>query len=273
MTIRFIAYKTLPVLVLLPVATYGYLKYNKYQAYRALEKEQRRIKDSYGAHLTFNSYDQASLPTFKDHIVSVSNFLPQTTFDTLKSVALTHQKTERSYLPGHKQGGTVSYEELHQIAPEIIAFYHSPTLHQLCSDIVGEAVVPTPINDQSSCSLLFYNKPGDHIGWHYDHNFYNGRHFTVLLPLVNEKNDGSGLSSAQLMAQINEAEVPMSSAPNTLIMFEGAKVVHKVTRLGPDETRIILSMTFCTNPTASLVKAASRRVKDTAFYGIRALWT
>ena len=48
-----------------------------------------------------------------------------------------------------------------------------------------DTLVPTPLHDQSSCSVLVYEKPGDHIGWHYDHNFYKGRHFTVLIPIVN----------------------------------------------------------------------------------------
>jgi hypothetical protein len=30
-------------------------------------------------------------------------------------------------------------------------------------------VQPTPIHDQSSLSVLFYDRPGDHIGRHYDH--------------------------------------------------------------------------------------------------------
>jgi hypothetical protein len=32
-------------------------------------------------------------------------------------------------------------------------------------------------------------------------------------------------------------------------------------------------MTFCTDPSASALKGVLRRFKDTAFYGVRALWT
>jgi hypothetical protein len=180
---------------------------------------------------------------------------------------------ERSYIPGHKAGGTVSYAALHTLAPELVAFYHCTELRRLCSEVVGADLVPTPINDQSSCSLLVYQRMGDHIGWHYDHDFYRGRHFTVLLTLVNERRGQLGTSSARLEANI-AGEVRVVPTPSdTLVIFEGARVRHRVTRLGEDERRILLSMTFCTDPRASLLQGLLRRCKDTAYYGVRALWS
>jgi hypothetical protein len=35
----------------------------------------------------------------------------------------------------------------------------------------------------------------------------------------------------------------------------------------------MLSMTYCTDPRAHWWQAWSRRLKDTAFFGLRALWT
>ncbi len=125
--------------------------------------------------------------------------LPEPTFDLLREAALRHRRTERSYFPAHKQGGTIAYEELHRTAPEIVAFYQSDYLRRLCSAVIGEPVLPTPIHDQSSCSLLFYDRPRDHIGWHYDYNFYNGRHFTVLLPLVNRHQEEDRVLPASLL--------------------------------------------------------------------------
>ena len=96
----------------------------------------------------------------------------------------------------------MSYAELHRLAPELVAFYLSDEVARICSRLFAVAVQPTPLHDQSSCSLLVYERPGDHIGWHYDHDFYRGRHFTVLLPLINQRSGAPGTSSAQLEAQI-----------------------------------------------------------------------
>jgi hypothetical protein len=40
-----------------------------------------------------------------------------------------------------------------------------------------------------------------------------------------------------------------------------------------NERRIILSMTYCTDPSASTAQGLARRIKDVAFFGPRALWT
>jgi len=60
--------------------------------------------------------------------------------------------------------------------------------------------------------------------------------------------------------------------PNALVVFEGAKVLHRVTTLAEGERRIILSMTYCTDPRNSRLQEVARRVKDTAYFGLRALW-
>ena len=58
-----------------------------------------------------------------------------------------------------------------------------------------------------------------------------------------------------------------------MIVFEGAKVRHKVTPIGEGEKRVIWSMTYCADPRNSALQGMARRVKDTAFFGLRALWT
>jgi len=39
------------------------------------------------------------------------------------------------------------------------------------------------------------------------------------------------------------------------------------------EGRVIWSVTFCSDPHNSSIQGMARRVKDTAFFGLRALWT
>jgi len=212
-------------------------------------------------------------PVFDGWLARVAEFLPQPQFELIRREAEALARVERNYVPAHKKGGTIAYETLISTAPAIVSLYHSKTLQDFISRTVGVKVIPTPLHDQSSLSVLVYERPGDHIGWHYDHNFYRGRHFTVLLPLHNRGHDANGLSHAHLSARLGGVETPLPTAPNTLIMFEGAKVLHKVSALAADERRIVLSMTYCTDARANLPQAAARRIKDTAFYGVRALWT
>ncbi|MCB1643799.1 MAG: 2OG-Fe(II) oxygenase [Pseudomonadales bacterium] len=201
------------------------------------------------------------------------NFLTDEAAHRLRTACLGAGDMERSYFPAHKAGGTVSYEALFHEAPEAVAFYHSELLKSTISNIVGEPVTQTPIHDQSSCSLLLYTKPGDHIGWHYDYNFYRGRHFTVLYVLENRGSGADHLSHCQLQVRRNGEISAVPTPPNSLIVFEGREVMHRVTRLQPDEYRVLLSMTFTTNPSNYLWQGVMRRCKDVAYYGVRALWS
>jgi hypothetical protein len=130
----------------------------------------------------------------------------------------------------------------------------------------------TPLRDQSSLSVLRYDRAGDHINWHYDHNFYRGRHFTVLLVVVNRSAAG-GVSHSRLERQLDNGSVGTVEMPeNTLVVFEGACVRHRATPTAAGDLRVILSMTYCEDPRIRWTAELARRVKDTAYYGIRALW-
>ena len=216
--------------------------------------------------------DRIAIPSFETRLAMLDNVLAASLLAKIATEVGTLIETERSYLPTHKKGGTVAYSVLRERAPALVDHYHSPGMRQLVSRIVGADVRPTPLHDESSCSVLFYEKPGDHINWHYDHNFYRGRHFTVLIPVVNRGCNG-GLSAARLLAKQGGRDVEVATPPNRMIIFEGAKVRHKVTPISEGERRAVWSMTYCADPRNSAFQGVARRVKDTAFFGLRSLWT
>ncbi len=216
--------------------------------------------------------DTIETPSFAGRLATLDHVLTADAFARIAAEVNALIETERSYLPTHKKGGTVAYSVLREKVPALVSHYRSAAMCRLVSRIVGAEVQPTPLHDESSCSVLFYEKPGDHINWHYDHNFYRGSHFTVLIPVVNRGGDG-GLSAARLLAKQGGRDVEVATPPNRLILFEGAKVRHKVTPIGEGERRAVWSMTYCTDPRNSAFQGVARRVKDTAFFGLRSLWT
>lgn len=212
------------------------------------------------------------LPDFSARMAVIPDFLPQEEFNALKTEIQGLIGVERTYLPAHKKGGTISYSTIRKLAPKVVEFYNSPEYQQLLSDIVGAKLVPTPLVDESSLSVLVYSHAGDHIGWHYDHNFYNGLHFTILLPIENVGTGEDGLSHARLMVRNKQGDTVIPTPPNKLVVFEGSKILHQASKIQEGEKRIVLSMTYCTNPKNSFVKEWARRIKDTAFFGVRTLW-
>lgn len=208
----------------------------------------------------------------RERIIRVEGFLASESLAELRAEWRANRlRAVRSYIPRHKKGGTVSYEAIHRHAPACLALYHSPALRDWLGRVVGEPLQPTADHDQSACSILSYDQAGDHIQWHYDYNFYRGRHFTLLLSLVNRSADG-GVSSGRLMQRRQFGEVTeWDSSENVLVLFEGARVHHRVSPVGAGDERVMLSMTLCTDPRIHPLKELVRRVKDTAYYGPRAL--
>lgn len=208
-----------------------------------------------------------------ERIVRIDQFLAPECLRRLRAEAEANvPRMTPSFIPTHKKGRTLSYEKIHHAAPGCLSFYHSTEVREWVSRIVGLPVFPTPDGDQSSLSVLCYNEAGDHINWHYDHNFYRGRHFTVLLSLANESR-GGGISQSQLMRQCADGhEQVFDTSANSLVIFEGARVRHRATPTAEGDLRLMLSMTYCADPTTSALKELARRIKDTAFFGLRALW-
>lgn len=251
-----------------------YARRRRVSLYRDLEGRLARVAD---AMPDLGALAQRNLPSFESNLATVPDVLPAPAFGAIKAEAERLASPERSFVPAHKKGGTIAYETLIASAPAIVALYHSRGFQAFISRLVGVVVRPTPINDQSSLSVLVYDKPGDHIGWHYDHNFYRGRHFTVLLMLANAGHATDGLSHGETQARIGGQdachEIAVRAQPNTLTVFEGARVRHKATPIQAGELRVVLSMTYCTDPRARWWQGVSRRIKDTAYFGLRALWT
>jgi hypothetical protein len=209
----------------------------------------------------------------RERVAVFPDFLESGCLAEMQREALaTRPAMERSFIPLHKQGSTLSYEKIMELAPRCWSFYRNPEVKRWLEELTGVPMMPTPVQDQSSLSLLCYEHAGDHIQWHYDHNFYRGRHFTVLLALVNRGAQG-GVSQSVFQRQLADGGTEeWPPAENSLVIFEGAAVRHRATPAAKGDLRVLLSMTYCADPRISMVKETARRVKDTAFFGIRALW-
>ena len=280
-------------------------------------------------------YDSSPDTFFLRELTTV---LDNTTLAALKAEAarILQEGTAKRYnfAPG-KAGAAVSYGTLQRVSPQLCDFYES------FAERVGQQLAlplrPTPPSDNSSLSLLVYSRKGDHIDWHYDLNFYKGRHFTVLVPLIVEGPVDAQLqvalpSGAERCWRADLAPAPVchasasqetveailgrryaSSSGNAfpqatveavptevgaVVVFEGAKVFHRVTPLGaskeawksswtpppspPNGTpealqpsagseeplRVVLSMTFCTDDRSSLLSTYQRRLKDMTYFGL-----
>jgi hypothetical protein len=218
--------------------------------------------------------DENLVKTFRnDWLVREDQFLEESSLKRLFEEATANaHRVVRTYIPLHKKGATVSYEDIHLHCPACLALYHSDAVRRWVEELVGQPVWPAGDHDQSACSILFYDQAGAHINWHFDHNYYKGRQFTALLTLTNRAGSG-GVSGSRLMRKDEAGNaIDVETPENSLVLFEGARVLHRVSPADAGDLRIVLSMTFNTERRISRLGEFLRRCKDTAFYGLRVLW-
>ncbi len=78
---------------------------------------------------------------------------PETTSQVAASARSLIHQANRSYLPGHKQGGSVSRYTIERLAPFIAQLYRSQALIGLLEGICGDTLLPCPDDDPHAYAL------------------------------------------------------------------------------------------------------------------------
>jgi hypothetical protein len=119
-----------------------YAKSARMRLYRQLARRIGEIHTSQGDRVPA----ARPLPDFADRLAVLPELLRPADFARLAEEARRLSAPERSYVPTHKQGGTLAYETLIATAPAIVAFYHSESLQALVGRLIGTKVEPTTIS-------------------------------------------------------------------------------------------------------------------------------
>jgi hypothetical protein len=201
----------------------------------------------------------------------IDSFLPaDTTAQLIAAVTPLSGSVNRNYLPGHKQGGSVSRHTIDKHAPFIAELYRSAALLHWLEQLTGEHLQLSPPEDPHAYALYFYTRSGDHIGWHYDTSYYAGRRYTLLLGVIDD-------SSCHLEYELHTREkgVPVVSGsikipPGGLVVFDGDALRHRITPSRDGETRISLTFEYVTDPRMHPWWRLISNMKDAfAYFGFR----
>lgn len=176
----------------------------------------------------------------------------------------------RKRLPGYKRSESLSWLALRERAPTVVELYRSPAFIGLVESLTDASVMTAPDWDPHACAVYHYARPGDGIGFHYDTSWYRGVRYTVLVGLVND-------SSARLVCELHTREpqrtrrtLEVRTDPGTVVLFHGDKIWHRVTPVGPGETRTVLTLQYVTDPRMGFVGRAVSSFKDAfAYFGAR----
>jgi hypothetical protein len=210
----------------------------------------------------------------QDEFICLERWLPAALVERMVAeVDRVRPGINRSYIPRHKKGGSVSFYTLLERAPTIVALYRSPAFIEFLARVTGQRLQACPPDDPHSCALYFYTEPGDHIGFHFDTSYYKGARYTVLLGLIER-------SSSRLLCQLYKrqpqrqpVDLQLATHPGTLILFNGDKLWHAVSPLGEDEERVSLTLEYVTDPSMHPAKRLFSNLKDAfAYFGLKAVF-
>ena len=161
----------------------------------------------------------------------------------------------------NKKGITISTNNIIKYAPQLINYYQN----ELCKKVSQEInlkLYPTDLKFPTSCALLIYENGGDWINWHYDYNYYNGRFFTVLIPITNN------ITCTEFQFKDSNNDVKsINLINNNSVCFEGNYLYHRASKLCNNQKRVILSCQFVTDNNMSLINKIRIKMKDFAYIG------
>jgi hypothetical protein len=210
----------------------------------------------------------------QDEFVVIPRLLPAAALAPLQDdVRCLEPDLNRSYIPRHKKGGSVSHFVIADEGPALLAFYHSERFRRFLSGLVRAPLQLCPDEDPHACALYFYTEPGDHMGYHYDTSYYKGARYTVLFGLVQD-------SSSRLLCRLHTrqagrelVDLAVATEPGTMVIFNGDKVYHGVSPSREGDRRVVFTMEYVTSREMGRAQRLFSNLKDAfAYFGVGALW-
>lgn len=160
----------------------------------------------------------------------------------------------------NKSGITISTENIMNNSNNLINFYQNE-LCDIVSNEINLKLYPTDLEYPTSCAILIYENENDWINWHYDYNYYNGRFFTVLIPITNS------ITCTKFQFKDKDDNVISLDLTNNALCFEGNYLYHRASKLCKGQKRIMLSCQYVTDNTMSELNKLRIKIKDYAYIG------
>ncbi len=212
-----------------------------------------------------------------------SQFVAQSSFVFLPEF-LTHELTaqlaaavadvegsvNRNYLPGHKQGGSVSRHLIDAQAPVIADLYRAPALSRWLGELAGETLQHSPADDPHAYALYFYTRVGDHIGWHYDTSYYAGRRYTLLLGVIEQSSCRLDYELHTRRHGVERVAGSVQIPPGGLVFFDGDALRHRISPAAAGDRRVSLTFEYVTDPRMHRWWRLISNMKDSfGYFGFR----
>jgi hypothetical protein len=163
-------------------------------------------------------------------------------------------------MPLIRSAQNVGWRTLQRISPLATALYSSPAFLEWMGLLAGRPLQLKDRADDHACTTYEYTRAGDHMRPHYDTcGCEPGASYTQLLALHDQ-------STQRLIVDLPAERRALQTRPGTLVVFCGSKVRHSVSPLGAGERRVMLSMSYASDPTMTPWNRLYQNVKDALLF-------
>jgi len=184
------------------------------------------------------------------NIYIIQNFLPKKIFLYIKNSIIQFKKKNNSKRNSsydiYRKGSAIDYHTLlsGELKPIIQLLTSTDILYQIKKK-TNLNIQFVPALDTNKISLIFYENEGDYIKWHQDSNQYIGNRWAGIYTMYNRNQNNDSLSSSLFKYKVDNKIYSIKNPENSLILFQGDKILHQVTPLKKGEKRFVFSFVFC----------------------------
>jgi hypothetical protein len=179
-----------------------------------------------------------------------------------REAALLEPEATRVHVPFVRSGGTVGGRRLRAAAPAMIAVYRE--LAAVASRLVGRPLHEKDDGDDHGVALYSY-RAGDFMRGHLDRcGCAEGNSYSVTVGIVDD-------STSRLECRLSGGRaLSLATPPGSLLIYNGSRIHHGVSRLGAGQRRVVLSGSYRTSPERDPVRhLAQRAIDGLLYYGVR----
>jgi len=160
----------------------------------------------------------------------------------------------RMHVPFVRKGGTVGGRRIRRDAPAMAALYR-----ELVADVAlltGHPLYEKDEDDDHAVALYCY-RAGDFMASHLDRcGSAPFGSYSVTVGIIDE-------STSRLECELSGGRtLAFSTGPGSLTIYNGSRIGHAVSRLGPGERRIVLSGSYRTQARPDAVPYLAQRLAE-----------
>ena len=195
----------------------------------------------------------------QDELVHVEGAIPAGQLAALRAEAeLLEPAATRMYVPFVRSGGTVGGRRLRRQAPEMAGLYQ--TLCGVAETLAGRPLYEKSKDDDHAVALYSY-RGGDFMASHVDRCGSSPfGSYSVTVGIVDD-------SSSQLECQLaGGRRLQIKTSPGSVTIYNGSRIAHAVSRLGPGQRRVVLSGSYRTQVRPQRIPHLVQRVVEGFLY-------